>query len=771
MNAFGNSRMGNNSAGPQMRGRLTALRGHRALVVAGTAAATVLGLLVVGPAQIASAAVPVFPDNIGVFPDRDFVSITGYQGRVGQTATVEVTRAGVGIIGSATAVVQAGDIAFEVNHPGGVCWGNGTTLKVTPDIQPGDVVSLRFGAQAAGDTRTGDAYVTTGSVRTGDTVVVTGHIGSTVPQANTEARIIEPLFVGTNIGKRDIRALPGPLTPAATGGYSSSLEFPTATTFKATWVFDDPDGAGPLTGADNATIADNAFLGERMMSWETVDLAGNRQGLTIAEFNTPGGPGFGGCPNGPLASGPAGPTNVVAATVTGGLKITWTPAVAVAGTPPITGYRVHAISQTVVGGEQLEVGRRITGQAATGTTITGLSPTDTYDVEVVSVSSVGQTWPPIHAVPVTDVTPPIITATPNGGSFATARSVTLTSNEAGSQIFYTTDGTDILDAAGDVSPTATTYTGAFTVGTNTTLQYVGFDPSGNASTVGVATFVITNTPTPPPPTFGPATVGNGSITLTWTSNDPSSTLYGIQLYDAGNAPVGGLRETANLTMTISGLTPGTPYYAKIQAKNANGYGPLSVRFGPMIPTGSVVANAGPDQTITRGVTATTVNLSGAGSTTGGATYAWTQITNGAADPDAVVITGADTLTPSFSLPTYSYPQTNSPRTFRLTVTAGGGSAIDDVRVLVVPDQVSIAKATWKAGDFRVTGGGSLAGSTVKVHSGSLSGPVLGSAVVVAGVPAGTFDVRLRNGAAPAARPATVWIESSGGGTSGPLAVQ
>ena len=745
-------------------------RRSRVAIASGTTAATVLGLLIVGQAPSASAAVPAFPDNIIVFPDRDFISVTGYQGRVGQTATVEVTRPGVGIVGSATAVVQAGDIAFEVNHPGGVCWGNGTSLQVTPDIVSGDVVSIRFGANAAGDTRTQDAFVTSGSTQVGDTVTLTGHINPGIPQANVESRIIEPALVDTNIGKRDVRAIPGPLTPAPTGGYSSSLEFPTADTFKATWVFDDPDGAGPLTGADNAKIVANAFLGERLLSWETVDLAGNRQGLTIAEFNTPGGPGFGGCPNGPLASGPAGPTNVVAATVAGGIKLTWTPAVAVPGTPPILGYRVHAVSQTVVGGEQVEIGKRISGQAAKGTTITGLTAGDTYDVEVVSVSSVGQTWPPIHAAPVTDTTPPIITASPNGGSFATPRNVSLTSNEAGSQIFYTLDGTDPVDAAGDVVPTAKTYTGPFTVSSNTTLTYVGFDPSGNRSTTGVATFTISNTPTPAAPTFGPATVGNGQVTLTWSSNDPSVTLYGIQMWTSGAATVGSLVETANNTVTISGLTPGTAYYATIKAKNVNGYGPESARFGPLIPTGSVVANAGPDQTITRGVTATTVNLTGAGSTAG-ATYSWQQILNGANDPDKVTLTGANTLTPSFSLPLYSYPQTNLARTFRLTVTSASGTAVDDVRIIVVPDQVSITKATWKAGDFRVTGGGSLAGATVRVHTGSLAGPVIASGAVVAGVPAGTFDVRLRNGAAPAANPGTIWVESTAGGTSGPFTVQ
>ena len=79
----------------------------------------------------ANAAVPAFPDNIVVFPDRDFVSIEGYEGHAGETATLEVKRAGK-IIGSAEAAVDAGGVAFEVNHPGGVCWGAGTGLNCHP---------------------------------------------------------------------------------------------------------------------------------------------------------------------------------------------------------------------------------------------------------------------------------------------------------------------------------------------------------------------------------------------------------------------------------------------------------------------------------------------------------------------------------------------------------------------------------------------------------------------------------------------------------------
>ena len=85
---------------------------------------------------------------------------------------------------------------------------------------------------------------------------------------------------------------------------------------------------------------------------------------------------MGGCPNGPLTPGPPGPTGVTATVVTGGIKLNWTPAVAVPGTPAITGYRVTAVGQNVSGNEQAEIGKRITGQAAKTTTITGLSSSD-----------------------------------------------------------------------------------------------------------------------------------------------------------------------------------------------------------------------------------------------------------------------------------------------------------------------------------------------------------------------------------------------------------
>ncbi|MEV4642036.1 fibronectin type III domain-containing protein [Actinoplanes sp. NPDC049548] len=716
-------------------------------------------------AVAAGAPVPAFPDNLVVFPDRDFITVEGFQDHIGETATIEITRPGTGVIGSAAGVVAEGDVAFEVNHPGGYCWGAGTGLNVTPDIQPGDVASIRFGGSPVAQTVVQDAMVTADAVQQGTTVTVTGHIGAGVDRANIEQRIVEPALTDTAVARRDVRALPGPLTAAPRGGYQSSVDF-SGDTFTATYIFDDPAVA---------RIAANAGLGERLLSWELTDPDGNRQGLTIAEYGEAGGPGMGGCPNGPLQSGPPGPTDVTAVKVTGGVKLSWKPSVAIPGTPAITGYRATAVAHTSTGGEQVEVGRRISGQTAKGTTITGLSDSESYDIEVVAVSSVGQTFPPVMVQPQTDVTAPTVSASLSAGSYPTARQVTLSANEPGSEIYYTTDGTDPV-IADVLAANAIHYTGPVTIAATSTLKFVAFDLAGNVSVIGERAYTITNTPTPDAPSFGTPAVGNGQVSLSWSAADPSITGFGVQVMDQAGNPVGGLRETTGTTLTITGLTPDTPYFFTVQAKNINGYGQPSDRLGPLTPQGAVVANAGADRT--GAARNSTVTLSGAGSTAN-ATYAWTQLATGTTnpialnDPDRVNLTGATTLSPRFTMPLYRYPMTNNGLTFRLTVTTAAGSKSDDVLVTPAVDRVSIGTAKWKAGDFRVTGTGSFVGATVLFHAGSLSGPVLGSIGVTPAAPpliGGEYDLRLRNAAAPATRPTVIYIESDQGGVAGPFTV-
>ncbi|MDQ1667975.1 MAG: hypothetical protein QOE40_36 [Actinomycetota bacterium] len=747
------------------------------VVLAGALAASLSGAALL-TATTASAAVPTFPDNLLVFPNRDFITVEGYQNHMGETGTVEITRPGVGIVGSAQGVVSGDDVAFEVNHPGGYCWGAGTSLNVTPDIQPGDIASIRFGDQEAGDTRVQDSFVTADASLSktnvaNDTVTVNGHIGSNVIKDNTEQRIVEPALTGTAVAKRDVRAVPGPMTPAPKGGYSSALEFDDANhTFTATYVFDDPAVA---------KIAANASLGERLLSWELTDAAANRQGVSIAEFGEPGGPGMGGCPNGPLQSGPPGPTDVRAVNTSNGVKLTWSPAKAVPGTPAITGYRVTAVAQTSTNNEQIEIGRRISGQAATGSTISGLSSSESYDIEVVSVSSVGQTFPAIHAIPETDTTPPSAYATPAGGNFATPQTVKLTSSEAGSQIFYTTDGS--APVQGDMTTaTAQLFMAPLTIDKDTTLKFVAFDPSGNVSNIEERDFVITNKPTPAAPTFGAPVIGQGSVTLSWTTDDASIVTYGVQQYDAAGSATGPLQEVQapTKTLTVSGLTEGTPYFFTIQAKNDNGYGPESAKLGPLTPKGAVVANAGPDQSgVSRN---TTVTLSGAGSTAGGV-YEWTQLTTGTgnaiapADPDKVVLTNANALTSTFTLPFYRYPMSRNALTFRLTVTVGSSTRNDVVVITPASDSIAIGTAKWKTGDFRVTGTATSVGSTVTVRSAPDANgkvTVYGTAPVTAAAPpatGGVWDLRVRAGATlPTSNPGKVFADSNQGGGAGPFTV-
>ncbi|MHA7220440.1 fibronectin type III domain-containing protein [Arthrobacter sp. MDT1-48-3] len=740
----------------------------RTAVVATVSA--VLGTTSLLAVPAANAAVPTFPDNVVVFPDRDFVTIEGYQDYVGQTATVEVRRPGVGIVGSAKSVVAAGDVAFEINHLGGVCWGAGTGLNVTPDILPGDNVSITFAGTEAGTTTVQDAFVTSDSTLEGNTLTVRGHVGSGVNTSQMEQRIVEPALKDTPVGRRDVRAAPGEL--AQEDGYQSRLQFGLdgPDTFTATYIF-----------ADRATaeIAGDAG-GERAMSWQVEDADANRQGLTIAEFGELGGPGMGGCPNGPLQSGPAGPTSIIAAKVSGDVKVNWTPAQAVPGTPAITGYRVTAVAKTVSGSEQVESGVRISNPKASSTTIRGLKADEEYDVYVASVSSVGETFPASHAIPAEDTDAPTVTATPNGGTFPTAQKVTLTASEAGSDIYYTLDGTDPV-SGGVSAPHALLYTDPIDVARTSTVTFAAIDPSGNVSENGNVTFTITDDPVPAAPVFTAAPkAGQGTAEVSWAAPDagaPGLTIdgYSVQAYTADGVAFGAPRTVAGTVTTLvyDGLNGDTAYQFTVRATNINGTGPESAKSDPVTVQGALVAIAGPDQTVARGTSATAVTLDGTGSTATGATYLWEQVLTGPTDPDKVTLDAGTTLKPTFSLPVYRTPMTNRPLTFKLTVTAGGSTRTDEVKVTPVPDRVTIGLAQWKTGDLRIGGTSNVVGGTITVRVGGPTGRILGTAPVTAAVApetGGVYSLRLRNAAAGTTNPGSVWIESTVGGTAGPTTV-
>jgi hypothetical protein len=540
---------------------------------------------------VADAAVPSFPDNVVVFPDRDFVTIEGYQNHIGEEALVEVTRDGK-VIGSAKGVVEEGDVAFEINHPGGYCWGAGTGLNVTPDIRPGDKATISFKGIEAGDTTVGNAYVTQDMELTGatkNTVVVRGYAGPGVNQQQMEARIIQPDLVDTEVGRRDIRAVTGPLVAAPKGAYSSSLAFE-GDQFTATFVFQDPA---------NALIASKAELGERAMSWQAEDADGNRQGLTIAEFGEAGGPGMGGCPAGPGDAGSPQPGSAFiqrSSTDKSQVSVTWNPTAQVPGAAAVTGYDVEAIEQTAsTTGEHAVIGKRA-GVSATHVNLSGLDPAKGYDVEVRSMAGDTMSAPFTVQVPSAadpgDQTAPKLTVDPaNAAAINTITGPLTLTSEPGADIYYTIDGTSAVDG-GLPSDTAKHYIDPITLSQQVTVHAVAFDRAGNFDTfTGVYKPAADGVPVPVAVSAITGGAGQASVNLSWAAPEAGVTGYGVQGYveDPANPTgphikSGALLTTTNKAITIGSLNPGTKYFFTVKAKNGSGYGPESTEQGPFVPT-------------------------------------------------------------------------------------------------------------------------------------------------------------------------------------------
>jgi hypothetical protein len=160
---------------------------------------------------------PVAPTSILVFPQRDFVSSSGFL--ASDLVTVEVFHPGSTTAASkATNVVPQDDPAtpdfdgiVEVNHPGGACWEG-----VTPDIRPGDRVRTTardsFGNIRAIDETTVRNVVAKRPVQTAfDTVVIHGTAVSAdgvtpIDIAQLEQRLVANRDAFDLNGRRTLRA-------------------------------------------------------------------------------------------------------------------------------------------------------------------------------------------------------------------------------------------------------------------------------------------------------------------------------------------------------------------------------------------------------------------------------------------------------------------------------------------------------------------------------------------------------------------------------------
>lgn len=183
--------------------------GTRLVLLATLAACALLftgATLLRAPVPVASAQAinqpPVAPHSIIAFPERDFVTIEGYDPADG-TVVIEIIRNGV-VVSSAAGVPDA--VGFlEVNHPGGLCW-----VGVTPNIRAGDIVRT---TQNGVVDQTRVANVTAGPAidMGGGTIVIHGSArdaaGNRLPEDQIQQRMVassaNPFALS---GRRTIRA-------------------------------------------------------------------------------------------------------------------------------------------------------------------------------------------------------------------------------------------------------------------------------------------------------------------------------------------------------------------------------------------------------------------------------------------------------------------------------------------------------------------------------------------------------------------------------------
>ena len=236
-----------------------------------------------------------FLKNVIVFPERDFVSIDGFAPDTELQVVVRRGTSGTPVVGTARGVVGRSGL-FEVNHVGGVCW-SGQTPNIGPDDWI-DVMPVSAGGAALGQTQrvinarvTKRAYISGGGGSTSVAkILVDGSAldenGAALPLGFMEQRIINPDFVATRIGRRDIMA------DIKGGRVGQTVSIGTGNLLRTT-------GSGwqaVYTGL-NATEQKVATAGEsRAMAWQSTNGNGDRFGLTIYEFGQISGPGFAGCP-------------------------------------------------------------------------------------------------------------------------------------------------------------------------------------------------------------------------------------------------------------------------------------------------------------------------------------------------------------------------------------------------------------------------------------------------------------------------------------------
>jgi hypothetical protein len=167
-----------------------------------------------------------------------------------------------------------------------------------------------------------------------------------------------------------------------------------------------------------------------------------------------------------------------------------------------------------------------------------------------------------------DTTAPTVSASPNGGTFTSVQSVTLTADETAT-IYYTTDGS---------TPTisSTVYSTPINVGTTSTLKFFGKDTAGNSSTIQTVSFTINLPDTTPPQAVTGLTSGvvtSTTIPVSWVlsaSGDVANYEVAYSTDGTNFTPASSVINPSSTSYTITGLTASTAYTIKVVAIDGAG---------------------------------------------------------------------------------------------------------------------------------------------------------------------------------------------------------
>jgi FtsP/CotA-like multicopper oxidase with cupredoxin domain len=184
----------------------------------------------------------------------------------------------------------------------------------------------------------------------------------------------------------------------------------------------------------------------------------------------------------------------------------------------------------------------------------------------------GFQYPPFISTIFLDTVPPITSASPNPGTYASATvSITLTANKPAT-IYYTTDGSTPTNSSN-------VYSGPLLVSTTTTVKYFGVDVAGNAEPVKSATWAIHVSDMVASVLIngGALSTNSTGVTLTLSAVDP----LGVDTMQFSNDGVNYSAEEPYTTAKSWTLTTGDAVkavYVRFRDKSAGGgnlYEPIS----------------------------------------------------------------------------------------------------------------------------------------------------------------------------------------------------